>query len=122
MRMIVSGIFDKLPNLKLISGHWGEGIPMYLERLDDELTPWADLQKPFSQYYRENVYVTPSGILTKPQFKFLMDEVGPEHLMFSIDYPYKKPENSGTYLKTLDLPSDQLEMFAHQNAEKIFHL
>ena len=34
IRMVLSGIFDKLPTLKFISGHWGEDIPAYLERMD----------------------------------------------------------------------------------------
>ena len=34
IRMVLSGIFDKLSGLKFISGHWGEDIPAYLERMD----------------------------------------------------------------------------------------
>lgn len=122
MRMVISGIFDKLPNLKLVSGHWGELVPMFLERLDDELTAYSGLNHPFSYYYRKNVYLTPSGILSKPQLNFALAEMGPEHLIYSIDYPYKQLTNSKTYLENTDLSAEQLELFAHQNAEKIFHL
>lgn len=31
MRFILSGIFDKLPTLKMIVGHWGEMIPFYYD-------------------------------------------------------------------------------------------
>jgi len=122
MRMVISGIFDKLPNLKLVSGHWGELIPMFLERLDDELTPYAGLKHPFSTYYRNNVYVTPSGILAEPQLRFILDEMGADHLLYSIDYPYKTPENSGTFLETARLTDEQREKIFHKNAETIFHL
>ena len=37
MRMILSGIFDRLPNLQLICGHWGELLPYYFNRMDDML-------------------------------------------------------------------------------------
>lgn len=122
IRMMASGIFDKLPNLKLVSGHWGELVPMFLERLDDELDAYDGLKKSFSDYYRNNVYITPSGILSKPQLNFLLAEMGPEHLVYSIDYPYKQPENARTFLDHTDLTPDQLEAFAHGNAEQIFHL
>ena len=32
MRLILSGIFDKLPELKIIIGHWGETLPYFLRR------------------------------------------------------------------------------------------
>lgn len=123
MRMIWSGIFDKLPNLKLISGHWGEMIPMFLERLDDELTNYSGLKKPFSEYYRHNVWLTPSGMLSEPQLKFILDEMGPEHIMYSLDYPYKQPKNGKTFLtENSALTDKQRELFAHGNAEKLLKL
>lgn len=122
MRMIISGIFDKLPHLKIVSGHWGELVPLFLERLDDELSPWAGLKQPFSSYYRQNVYVTPSGILSQPQLNFLLEEMGPEHLIYSIDYPYKTPTNSLSFLQDAKLTDAAREAFSHGNAERIYHL
>ncbi|ANK58925.1 amidohydrolase family protein [Loigolactobacillus backii] len=122
IRMIVSGIFDKLPNLKLISGHWGEMVPMFLERLDDELDDYSGLKESFSTYYRNNVYLTPSGMLFEPQLKFILDEMGPEHLLYSIDYPYKHPANSQTFLTEGNLPAQTKELIAHGNAERLLHL
>ena len=64
VRLILSGIFDKLPNLKFISGHWGETIPAFLERMDSILDQGiTGLDKKVSEYYKEHVYLTPSGIL-----------------------------------------------------------
>ncbi|KRM72976.1 amidohydrolase family protein [Lacticaseibacillus brantae] len=122
MRMVVSGIFDKFPNLNLISGHWGEGIPFYFQRLDDELTKWADLKKPFSQYYQDNIYISPSGMLTMPQFNLLREQMGMSKLLYAIDYPYKQPENSGSFIQNLPISDFEKEQFAHGNAEKLFHL
>ncbi|WP_155287293.1 amidohydrolase family protein [Lacticaseibacillus zhaodongensis] len=122
LRMVVSGIFDKLPNLQLISGHWGELVPFYLERLDDELTKYAGLQHPISYYYKHNVYVTPSGILTEPQLQFMLSEVGAERVLYSIDYPYKHPANSGSFLSDVKITNEQRELIAHGNAEKLFNL
>jgi predicted TIM-barrel fold metal-dependent hydrolase len=39
LRLILSGAFEKFPGLQVISGHWGEMVPFYLQRLDDTLPP-----------------------------------------------------------------------------------
>ena len=31
--MIMSGVFDRFPKLKIIIGHMGEGLPFYYERI-----------------------------------------------------------------------------------------
>ena len=37
LRLMLSGAFDKYPHLQVISGHWGEMLPFWLQRLDDSL-------------------------------------------------------------------------------------
>lgn len=39
LRLILSGTFEKFPALQVISGHWGEMVPFYLQRLDDVMPP-----------------------------------------------------------------------------------
>ena len=34
IRMVLSGIFQKYPNLKIILGHLGEGLPFLMWRID----------------------------------------------------------------------------------------
>ena len=36
--MVISGVFDKYPKLKIILGHLGEGIPFLLWRIDQSLS------------------------------------------------------------------------------------
>lgn len=122
LRLITSGIFDRLPGLKVISGHWGEFVPMFLERLDDELTAYASLKHPFSHYYRRNVYVTPSGILSDPQLQFMLAEMGADHLMYSLDYPYKQPIASDQFLDRADLTDEQRAQISFGTATTLFHL
>ena len=37
LRLIMSGLFDRYPNVTLILGHMGEGLPFFLSRLDHRL-------------------------------------------------------------------------------------
>ena len=124
VRLILSGLFDKLPNLKIIAGHWGEDIPAYLERLDYMMTPEnTGLKKKISDYYKENFYITPSGISSPMQFEYIVKLMGAEHVMWAIDYPYIRPENFYEFLMSADfLTDEEKELIAHKNAEKILHI
>ena len=123
VRLILSGIFDKLPNLKIISGHWGETIPAFLERmdaiLDKEIT---GLKKSVSEYYKEHVYLTPSGILSNDQLEYLVKVIGADHILYAVDYPYVKPDNIYGFLADSNLTEQEKELIAYKNAEKLLHL
>lgn len=123
VRMILSGIFDKLPNLKLITGHWGEGIPMMLDRMDCRITrEMTGLKKNISEYYKENIYVTPSGIISDINLKAITEYMGAEHIIWSVDYPYIRPDNITDFLMNSSLTDNEKELISHKNAEKLFKM
>ena len=35
IRLILGGVFDQYPNLQIVIGHLGEGLPFMLQRLDE---------------------------------------------------------------------------------------
>src|SRR5258708_38776270 len=41
LRMILAGVFDRLPTLQILIGHMGGVIPFMLARIDDPLMPMA---------------------------------------------------------------------------------
>lgn len=62
-------------------------------------------------------------MLTTPQFNFLREQMGGvNHLMYSIDYPYKQPANSGNFIQDLSISTAEKEAFAHGNAERLLKL
>ncbi|MGF1944504.1 amidohydrolase family protein [Enterococcus casseliflavus] len=123
MRLIVSGIFDKLPNLKIISGHFGELIPYFLDRLNETLpTNLTGLKNSFAEYYRDHIYVSPSGMFYDSPFDLCLKVLKPDHLLWSMDYPYMKRENTRQYLENFQLTDNQKEQIAHLNAEKLLKL
>ena len=122
-RMILSGIFDKLPNLKFLSGHWGETIPAFLERMDYMLPrDITGLNKNFSEYYKKHVYITPSGIMSRDQLEYIVHVMGADHVIYSLDYPYIQPDNAYEFLADAPLTDEQKEQIAHINAERILHI
>ena len=77
LRLLLAGVFDRIPKLQIISGHWGEMVPFYLQRLDDSIPQEASrLSRTITDTYREHVYVTPSGMLRLPHFEFIRTVIG----------------------------------------------
>jgi 2,3-dihydroxybenzoate decarboxylase len=104
LRLVYSGLFDRLPGLTLILGHLGETLPYFAWRIQHcfEYNP-ADkrLQKRLQDYLCENVYLTTSGnfsdqaliaaLLTVPEPKF-----GPVTRMTESTYAAWLRTNSGS--------------------------
>ena len=91
IRLILSGVLDRYPKLQLILGHWGEVILFYLERLDGILRRPAKLPRSFSEYARDQIYVTPSGIFSQRYLRWATEVVGIDRILFSVDYPFLQP-------------------------------
>ena len=63
LRIISSGVFHRYPKAKLVLGHLGETLPFLLWRFDSRSKPYGwNLPKPPSQYVKENLWVTLSGM------------------------------------------------------------
>ncbi|OOF43263.1 amidohydrolase [Rodentibacter rarus] len=121
LRLMLSGVFDRYPNLQVISGHWGEMLPFYLHRLDDSLPQAATgLKRSLIDTFKQQVFVSPSGMLTQPHFRFIYDLVGAERILFSMDYPYQTLDGVRDFLENLPISQEEKALIAHKNAEKLF--
>jgi predicted TIM-barrel fold metal-dependent hydrolase len=123
LRLILSGAFDRFPNLQLMIGHMGEVLPFMLPRLDSVLkTTVTGLQRAPSEYLRHNVYYTFSGFNWTPQFLELLLQVGVDRMMFSTDYPYQSMTEATDFLAGLSLSPGDKERIAHGNAESLLEI
>jgi predicted TIM-barrel fold metal-dependent hydrolase len=123
LRLILSGIFDRLPQLQIIIGHMGEMIPFYLGRIDTILSPVArNLQRRVSDYFLQNFYITTSGIFTEPPLLLALQVLGVDRIIFSIDYPYSTNVQGRTFLDRVSLNPADKEKISHGNAEKLLKL
>jgi predicted TIM-barrel fold metal-dependent hydrolase len=120
VRLILAGVFDKLPELQIILGHWGEVVLFYLERLS-ALGRVAQLQRPVAEYFKKNLYVTASGMWSAEYMRRAVDVVGAERILFSMDYPYQyRPGGGGRkFVEEAPLTGEQKELFAHGNWERL---
>jgi len=65
IRLVLSGLFDAYPRLKIIIGHLGEGLPFYVWRISHRLRG-SDGGKSFRDTFCEHFYVTTSGFFSDP--------------------------------------------------------
>lgn len=123
LRLILSGVFDRFPALKIIIGHMGEGLPFSMARSDAILTAGAKhLKQRLADYFHQNFYVTTSGFFTVPPFLCALEIVGADRLLFSVDYPFSPNTLGRDFLDNLPVSPADKEKIAHSNAEKLLKL
>lgn len=120
LRMILSGVFDRFPDLQIIVGHWGEVVLFQLDKLDTFATE-AKLKRPFSDYVRTNVYVTPSGLFSQRCLRWTVELVGADRIMMSTDYPFVPTPSKGcqAFLADAELSDADREKIASGNWERL---
>ena len=123
LRLILSGAFDRHPNLKLLSGHWGEFMAGWLDRLDEMFgTGVTGLEREVSDYYRHHVWATPAGMYSQNQLNFILAEIGAERIIYSEDFPYIVRDNVTEFLEQANLTDEQRHAIAHRNAENVLRI
>lgn len=120
VRLVLAGVFDRLPRLQLILGHWGELVLFYAERLA-AMDRVAGLQHPIATYLRRNLHVTASGMFLRHYLERAVAIVGPDRLLFSTDYPYQYREgrDSRRFLEDCGLDDANKAGFASGNWERL---
>jgi gamma-resorcylate decarboxylase len=125
LRLMTSGLFDKCPKLQIILGHLGEGLVAMMHRAEQRFnfTPCGKkLDKPLAQYMRDNFYITTSGNFHTPTFKNVIEEMGIDRVMFSIDYPYENTKEGSTWFDQCPLQGMERDKVARLNAQRLLGL
>ena len=122
LRLIGSGLFERLPKLQLIIGHMGEGLPYALARSSKAIGNVVKLPLSVADYFRRNIHVTTSGYFTQPPLQCALQVVGIDRMMFSVDYPFSATTLGRDYLDSLDLSEPDMEKLCYRNAAKVLKL
>jgi predicted TIM-barrel fold metal-dependent hydrolase len=123
LRLILGGAFDRYPNLQLVVGHMGEGLPFFMPRLEVALpVEVTKLERPVGSYLRENLHYTFGGFNWVQAFLDLVLQVGVERIMFSADHPYASMAQARAFLDKLPASPADKERIAHSNAERLLRL
>lgn len=123
--IINAGVFDRFPDLKLVIGHGGEGIPYNLYRIDRThpvRRPDDRANNPPSYYMRRNVYITNSGVAWAPMVLFAQQVLGVERVLYAMDYPYQYDIEEVHAMDALPISYEDKKAFFQTNAERVFNL
>ena len=88
IRLVLSGVFDAHPNLKIILGHFGETLPFLVWRIDASLKRPGQKPMSFRDIFCKNFYVTTSGFFSNPALLCCVMEMGIDHILFAVDWPF----------------------------------
>lgn len=124
LRLITSGLFDRVPGLQIILGHLGEQVPFAIDRLEKKLAlnPRVKLDKPPTQVLREHFHVTTSGNNHTPSLKGVIEQMGAERVMFSVDYPFDSMADSAAWFDGLTLDGATRAKIGRENAVRLLRL
>jgi predicted TIM-barrel fold metal-dependent hydrolase len=123
LRLILAGIFDRFPTLQVILGHMGEMIPFFLGRIDYALSPLAThLQRRVADYVLQNFSITTSGLFTVPPLLLVLQTMGADRVLFSVDYPYSLNTEGRALLDAAPISATEKENISHANAERLLKL
>ena len=125
-RMIFAGVFDRLPELKVIIGHLGEGFPFFMERLNDSIRVQQAVEnnarnkKKPGEYFKTNIGVSTSGNFSKAAFECTRSVLGMDHILFGTDYPMESMVKSVNFLDSLNVSENEIRKLYYENAEEYF--
>lgn len=131
LRIVISGVFDRFPNCNVVVGHLGEGIPYWLFRVDffhrgivqtKRYANFKPLAKKPSDYMKENVYVTTSGMAWEPVILYARSVLGHDRVLYAMDYPYQYVPEEVAVTDNLPIEKDEKKAFYQTNAERVFRI
>jgi predicted TIM-barrel fold metal-dependent hydrolase len=127
LRLMGSGLFDDYPNLKIIIGHMGEGLPFSMWRVDNanawlQGPPRHRAKRKIGDYFQENFYLTTSGNFHTPLLITSMLEVGSDRILFSTDWPFELVDSAARWFDTCTISELDRAKIGRHNAVELFGL
>ncbi len=80
------------------------------------------LKKKPSDYFRENIYCTNSGVAWAPPIRFMQEVLGPDRVLYAQDYPYQYLIEEVSALDAMQMSDENKQKFFQTNAERVFRL
>jgi 2,3-dihydroxybenzoate decarboxylase len=122
IRLVLSGVFEAYPGLKIILGHLGEGLPFYLWRIDMALARQGNRSTPFRDTFREHFWITTSGNFSTPSLLCCVMEMGADRILFSVDYPFVPNPPGVKWMEHVPLGPEDRAKILHGNAQRLLKL
>jgi len=122
LRLVLSGVFDAYPGLKIIIGHLGESLPFLLWRIDMAMSRPGNLPLSFRDCFREHFYITTSGFFSTPALLCCILELGIDRILFSVDYPFVENEPGVEWMEQVPLSTEDRVKMLSGNVKRLLRL
>lgn len=126
LKLFASGLFDRLPRLKIIVGHMGEMLPFMLDRIVILSARWGARDRPFREVWDSNIWITTSGVWSVDPMACILRNTKIDHILYSVDYPFAKNEDGLRFMDELRksglVSPEEFEKIAHKNARALLRV
>ncbi|CDN51608.1 amidohydrolase family protein [Neorhizobium galegae] len=118
-RLILSGMMERHPGLKIVMSHTGGALPYQSGRMDKN-SKTAGLTKPVSHYLHQMFTDTVSPHSAGQ--KFAIEYFGADNVMYGTDYPCWDPAVCLKLLDEIEMSAATKQKIFHDNAVRILGL
>lgn len=122
IRMVLSGVFEAHPGLKIVLGHLGESLPFSAWRIDMALSRQGNRSSAFRDVFREHFWITTSGNFSTPALICCLLEMGADRILFSVDYPFVPNPPGVQWMEGLAVSPEDKEKILNGNAKRLLKL
>jgi predicted TIM-barrel fold metal-dependent hydrolase len=122
IRLVLSGIFDAYPKLKIILGHLGETLPFLVWRVDQALSRPGHKTLSFRDVFCHNFYITTSGNFSNPALLCCAMEMGVDRIMFAVDWPFVSNPPATRWMEGVPLCDEDKVKILSGNAQRLLRM
>jgi 2,3-dihydroxybenzoate decarboxylase len=122
IRMVLSGLFEKHPKLKIILGHLGETLPFLLWRIDMTLKRPGQKGMSFRDIFCNNFHVTTSGNFSDPALLCCVQEMGVDRILFAVDWPFVPNPPATQWMARVPLCDEDKAKILSSNAMRLLKM
>lgn len=127
LRLMGSGLFDRHPDLQIVLGHMGEGLPYMMWRIDNrnawvKVPPKYPAKRRIADYFNENFHLTTSGNFRTQTLIDAMLEIGADRILFSTDWPFENVDHAAIWFDAATISEADRLKIGRTNAQSLFKL
>ncbi|HEY4736629.1 MAG TPA: amidohydrolase family protein, partial [Xanthobacteraceae bacterium] len=122
IRLVLSGLFDAYPRLKIVLGHLGETLPFLVWRVDQALSRPGAKTLSFRDAFCEHFYITTSGNFSNPALLCCVMEMGIDRILFAVDWPFVANKPAVDWMRTVPLCEEDKAKILSGNAKRLFRM
>ncbi len=123
IRLVLSGVFEKHPKLKVVIGHLGETLPFLVWRVDQAISrPGAARPISFRDIWCNNFWITTSGNFSNPALMCCVQEMGVDRILFAVDWPFVANPPGVDWMKTVPLCDEDKAKILSGNAKRLLKI